>query len=280
VLITSEAFYLRKIEPSRKEFTSLKHVFLIDCTDNPPAGTIDLAAAMATASDSFETVWTGPEDMALLHFTSGTTGRPKSAVHVHQFVVAHHVTGKLALDLHPDDVFWCTADPGWVTGTSYGIISSLTNGATLIVDQAEFDAERWYQILEAQRTQCLVHSSHCYPNADESWGQHRQAVRFVEFAVHGQRRRTAQPRGCRLGGRSIRKTVPRQLVADRDGWDHDRQLPIDGRQAGIDGQAAAGSDSRCCRAEPQRRNSGDHEADGHGGACAAARLTVDDARLS
>ncbi len=151
VLITSEAFYLRKIEPSRKEFTSLKHVFLINCTDNPPAGTTDLAAAMATASDSFETVWTGPEDMALLHFTSGTTGRPKGAVHVHQSVVAHHVTGKLALDLHPDDVFWCTADPGWVTGTSYGIISPLTNGATLIVDQAEFDAERWYQILEAQR---------------------------------------------------------------------------------------------------------------------------------
>lgn len=151
VLITSEAFYLRKIEPWRKEFTSLKHVFLIDCTDNPPAGTTDLGAAMATASDSFETVWTGPEDMALLHFTSGTTGRPKGAVHVHQSVVAHHVTGKLALDLHPDDVFWCTADPGWVTGTSYGIISPLTNGATLIVDQAEFDAERWYHILEAQR---------------------------------------------------------------------------------------------------------------------------------
>ena len=151
VLITSEAFYRRKIEPSRKEFTSLKHVFFIDCTDNPPAGTTDLAAAMATASDSFETVWTGPGDMALLHFTSGTTGRPKGAVHVHQSVVAHHVTGKLALDLHPDDIFWCTADPGWVTGTSYGIISPLTNGATLIVDQAEFDAERWYHILEAQR---------------------------------------------------------------------------------------------------------------------------------
>ena len=150
-LITSEAFYRRKIEPSRNEFTSLKHVFLIDCSDNPPAGTSDLAAVMAAASDSFETIRTGPEDMALLHFTSGTTGRPKGAVHVHQSVVAHHVTGKLALDLHPDDIFWCTADPGWVTGTSYGIISPLTNGATLIVDQAEFDAERWYQILEAQR---------------------------------------------------------------------------------------------------------------------------------
>ena len=67
---------------------------------------------------------------------------------MHEAVVAHNVTGRFALDLHQDDIFWCTADPGWVTGTSYGIISPLTIGATLIVDQAEFDAERWYHILQ------------------------------------------------------------------------------------------------------------------------------------
>jgi acetyl-CoA synthetase len=150
VLITSEAFYRRKVEPWRKELASLQHVFLTECSGEPPAGTVDLAAALAQASDSFDTVWTAPEDMALLHFTSGTTGRPKGAVHVHEAVVAHHITGQLALDLHPDDVFWCTADPGWVTGMSYGIISPLTNGATLIVDQSEFDAERWYRILQQQ----------------------------------------------------------------------------------------------------------------------------------
>jgi len=151
VLITSEAFYRRKVEPWRQELASLEHVLLTDCSSRPPTGTTDLAAAMSTASDSFETVWTAPEDMALLHFTSGTTGRPKGAVHVHEAVVAHHVTGRLVLDLHPQDIFWCTADPGWVTGTSYGIISPLTNGATLIVDQAEFDAERWYRILQQQK---------------------------------------------------------------------------------------------------------------------------------
>jgi acetyl-CoA synthetase len=151
VLVTSEAFYRRKFEPWRNELASLEHVFLTDSSSAPPSGTTDLAAAMAAASASFETVWTGPEDMALLHFTSGTTGRPKGAVHVHEAVVAHHITGRLALDLRPDDVFWCTADPGWVTGTSYGIISPLTNGATLIVDQAEFDAERWYRILQDQK---------------------------------------------------------------------------------------------------------------------------------
>jgi acetyl-CoA synthetase len=150
-LVTSESFYRRKIESWRSELGSLEHVFLTDCSSDLPPATIDLTATLAHASDMFETVSTMPEDMALLHFTSGTTGRPKGAVHVHEAVVAHHITGRLALDLHPDDVFWCTADPGWVTGTSYGIISPLTNGATLIVDQAEFDAERWYSILQDQK---------------------------------------------------------------------------------------------------------------------------------
>ena len=151
VLVTSEAFYRRKIEPWRSEVASLELVLLTECSDNLPPATMSLAAAMTTASESYEIVRTAAEDMALVHFTSGTTGRPKGAVHVHEAVVAHHITGRLVLDLHKDDVFWCTADPGWVTGTSYGVISPLTNGATLIVDQAEFDAERWYRILEQQK---------------------------------------------------------------------------------------------------------------------------------
>jgi acetyl-CoA synthetase len=106
---------------------------------------------MASASPVFGVAPTDPEERSLLHFTSGTTGKPKGAVHVHQAVVAHHMTGKLALDFHPDDVFWCTADPGWITGTSYGIISPLTNGITSIVDEGDFDAERWYRVLDEQK---------------------------------------------------------------------------------------------------------------------------------
>jgi acetyl-CoA synthetase len=130
----------------------LEHVLLLGdgaSTDTP--GCHDYGELLARASDHFAIGPTQPADVALLHFTSGTTGRPKGAVHVHEAVVAHHVTGKLALDLHPDDVFWCTADPGWVTGTSYGIVAPLTNGVTSIVDEADFDVERWYRILQDQR---------------------------------------------------------------------------------------------------------------------------------
>jgi acetyl-CoA synthetase len=151
VLITTEAFYRRKVAPWRGGLASLRHVLIVDPSATPPEATLGLPALLDRSSDRFETVRTGPEDPALLHFTSGTTGRPKGAIHVHEAVVAHHVTGRYALDFHPDDVFWCTADPGWVTGTSYGIISPLTNGLTMVVDEAEFDAERWYRLLRDQK---------------------------------------------------------------------------------------------------------------------------------
>lgn len=151
VLVTSAALFKRKVAGWWRELPGLAHVLIVDCDGEPPQGTSDLRKLMAEVSPHFEVARTMPEDMALLHFTSGTTGRPKGAVHVHEAVVAHHVTGRIALDFHPDDIFWCTADPGWVTGTSYGIISPLTNGVTMIVDEAEFDAERWYGILEAER---------------------------------------------------------------------------------------------------------------------------------
>ncbi|MFA7412869.1 MAG: acetate--CoA ligase [Rhizobium sp.] len=150
VLVTSAALYKRKVAAWRDQLAQLDEVLIIDCDGEPPEGTRDLRKLMAEALPQFDVVHTAPEDMALLHFTSGTTGKPKGAVHVHEAVVAHNVTGKIALDLHPDDIFWCTADPGWVTGTSYGIISPLTNGVTMIVDEAEFDAERWYRILELE----------------------------------------------------------------------------------------------------------------------------------
>jgi acetyl-CoA synthetase len=152
VLVTTEALYHRKVAPLRASLPDLAHVLLVGEGGVPThvAGTHDFGTLLAAADDRHVIAPTSPEEIALLHFTSGTTGTPKGAVHVHEAVVAHHVTGRYALDLHRDDVFWCTADPGWVTGTSYGIIAPLTNGVTSIVDEAEFDAERWYRTLQDQ----------------------------------------------------------------------------------------------------------------------------------
>ena len=153
VLVTTASLYERKVAPLRSTLPHLDHVLLVGDDRQPTAvaGTRDYHGLMAVASDRFTIAATAPEDPALLHFTSGTTGTPKGALHVHEAVVAHHVTGRLALDLHPEDVFWCTADPGWVTGTSYGIIAPLTNGVTSIVDEGDFDAARWYGILAKER---------------------------------------------------------------------------------------------------------------------------------
>ncbi|UKA66000.1 acetate--CoA ligase [Arthrobacter sp. FW306-05-C] len=150
VLVTTRALYRKKIAPVRDALPELRHVLLVDTDSRSEPGTLDLAALLAQVDPVEEIADTQPGDMALLHFTSGTTGTPKGAIHVHDAVAAHYATGRFALDLHPDDIYWCTADPGWVTGMSYGIIAPLVHGVTAVVDEEELDADRWYRILAEQ----------------------------------------------------------------------------------------------------------------------------------
>jgi acetyl-CoA synthetase len=153
VLVTTEPLYRRKVAAIRAQLPSLQYVILVpDETGSVEVPeTLDWHRLVDGQSADFVIPPTDPQDRALLHFTSGTTGKPKGAIHVHEAVVTHHITGHYALDLHDDDIFWCTADPGWVTGTSYGIIAPLTNGVTSVVAEAEFDAPTWYGILQNEK---------------------------------------------------------------------------------------------------------------------------------
>jgi acetyl-CoA synthetase len=151
VLLTTSGLYDKKIKQLMEKLPSLEYILLADAEEHLSEKVLSFPKLMANVSEKFTIPETKPEDPALLHFTSGTTGMPKGALHVHEAVLTHYITGKYVLDFKPGDIFWCTADPGWVTGTSYGIIAPLVNGVTNIIDKEEFDAVRWYQILEEQK---------------------------------------------------------------------------------------------------------------------------------
>lgn len=141
-----------KISNILPDLPDLEHIVVINKNnrhENPlQDGDVSYEAEMESASADFETVNTQEEDYSIMHYTSGTTGKPKGAVHAHIAALQHMATGKWALDLHDEDIYWCTADPGWVTGTSYGMSAPWTNGVTQVIYEGGFRASDWYQIIQ------------------------------------------------------------------------------------------------------------------------------------
>lgn len=135
------------------DIKTLKNVIIVNKdgrSDLPPVdGDLDYYDLMSSAdADSFSLVETSQYDFAIMHYTSGSTGKPKGVLHRHQAVVQQWITGHWALDLKFDDIYFCTADPGWVTGTSYGMMAPWTNGVTQLIYEGGFSASGWYKAIQ------------------------------------------------------------------------------------------------------------------------------------
>ncbi|WP_282020010.1 acetate--CoA ligase [Planomicrobium okeanokoites] len=127
---------------------NLKTVFLVGDGIEENNHTVDVMKYLQNCSDRFEVEWLDKEDGLVLHYTSGSTGKPKGVLHAQYAMVQHLQTARWVLDFNEQDIYWCTADPGWVTGTSYGVFAPWLNGTTTVIIGGRFSPEGWYQAIE------------------------------------------------------------------------------------------------------------------------------------
>ncbi|RIU93297.1 acetate--CoA ligase [Oceanobacillus picturae] len=130
------------------DLPSLEKIVLVGNGLESSSVFVDYEAEMKQASDEFSIEWVDLEDGMLLHYTSGSTGKPKGVYHVHNAMIQHYATAEWVLDLKQDDIYWCTADPGWVTGTSYGIFAPWLHGVTNVIRGGRFSPEDWYGTIQ------------------------------------------------------------------------------------------------------------------------------------
>ena len=133
---------------TRGELPDLEHIIVIGESDNQNDSLINYRDEMESASIALDVQWLDREDGLIMHYTSGSTGKPKGVYHVQNAMIQHYYSAKVVLDLREDDVYWCTADPGWVTGTSYGIFAPWLHGVTNVVRGGRFSPQDWYATID------------------------------------------------------------------------------------------------------------------------------------
>lgn len=130
----------------KDKLSHLETIIVVD--EDVEEGYVDFNKELKQASEDFDIEWLQEDDGLILHYTSGSTGQPKGVLHVQKAMLLHYISGKYVLDLQEDDIYWCTADPGWVTGTSYGVFAPWLNGVTNCIAGGRFSPEQWYSMIE------------------------------------------------------------------------------------------------------------------------------------
>ena len=148
--IITQRKHIAKVRKIIEKMPYLQHIIVVDYDGKHPLREREVSFSLeeATPVEHYEIYPTKAESPSVLHYTSGTTGQPKGVKHVHYSLISQYLTARWVLDIQEDDIYWCTADPGWVTGTSYGIIGAFACGATQCVLDSGFSAEAWYKFIE------------------------------------------------------------------------------------------------------------------------------------
>lgn len=150
VIVTNSVLFPR-IQKIWKDLPKLEKVIIVDrgSVEHVRAeNIISYDEEMKKASADFETAHMNPEDFSYMLYTSGTTGKPKGVVHTHYDILQAIVTTKYILDIQENDIYWCTADLGWVTGVVYATLGPWGLGATQVLFEGRFSPEAWYTILQ------------------------------------------------------------------------------------------------------------------------------------
>ncbi len=149
-IFTRKSLY-KKIARIREQLPALKFIILVDGDDDLATGVISYSRIMAEAGADYEVQPTSFGTPSVLHYTSGSTGKPKGVLHRHGSLVSQMATTQNVLGLKADDIYWCTADQGWVTGTTYGIIGPWSLGVTQVHYGGGYDAQAWLNLLAQEK---------------------------------------------------------------------------------------------------------------------------------